>query len=95
MKETTMNILKELIQKYPALVACETDIEKAFSCLLKTYQAGNKLLLCGNGGSAADCEHIVGELMKSFKKKRPIPAEEKAVLAQTAEGVVRIPSQRG
>ena len=81
-----MNILKELIQKYPALVACETDIEKAFSCLLKTYQAGNKLLLCGNGGSAADCEHIVGELMKSFKKKRPIPDTEKAVLAQTAEG---------
>ena len=86
MKETTKMILKDLIKKYPALAACERDIEKACACLVKTYQTGKKLLLCGNGGSAADCEHIVGELMKSFKKKRPIPAEEKAVLCQTAEG---------
>lgn len=86
MKQTTIKILEELIQKYPTLVACETDIQNAFLRLLETYQAGNKLLLCGNGGSAADCEHIVGELMKSFKKKRPIPDTEKAVLCQTAEG---------
>jgi D-sedoheptulose 7-phosphate isomerase len=86
MKETTKNILKELIEKYPALLGCEQDIEAAFMCLLHTYESGKKLLLCGNGGSASDCEHIVGELMKSFKKKRPIPAEEKAVLSKTEEG---------
>lgn len=86
MKETTKKILDGLIKKYPALSACEKDIAAAFTLLSETYKAGNKLLLCGNGGSAADCEHIVGELMKSFKKKRPISAEEKAVLCQTAEG---------
>ena len=86
MKETTKNILNELIEKYPVLADCERDIEAAFIRLLHTYQRGNKLLLCGNGGSAADCEHIVGELMKSFKKKRPISTEEKAVLSKTEEG---------
>ncbi len=86
MKETTKKILEDLLEKYPALSACEKDIAATFTLLADTYRGGNKLLLCGNGGSAADCEHIVGELMKSFKKKRPIPAEEKSVLCRTAEG---------
>lgn len=86
MKETTKRILEGLTKKYPALSACENDIAAAFTLLKETYRSNNKLLLCGNGGSAADCEHIVGELMKSFKKKRPIPEGEKVVLCQTEEG---------
>lgn len=64
--------MQELLTRYPALSACRADIEKALALIIQTYRQGGKLLLCGNGGSAADCEHIVGELMKGFLKKRPI-----------------------
>ena len=82
MKETTRVILAETIKKYPCLTACEKEIESAFEILLKAFANDKKLLLCGNGGSAADCEHIVGELMKSFKKSRALSMEEKQSLAQ-------------
>ena len=82
MKETTRVILAETIKKYPCLTACEKEIESAFEMLLKAFANDKKLLLCGNGGSAADCEHIVGELMKSFKKSRALSMEEKQSLAQ-------------
>ena len=72
MKETTRMILKELIEKYPQLSNIESDISKAFELLYDTYKNGNKILLCGNGGSSSDSEHIVGELLKSFKKCRAI-----------------------
>ena len=49
-----------------------TDIEKAFNLILDTYKKGGKVIVCGNGGSAADSEHIVGELMKGFMLKRPV-----------------------
>lgn len=64
-----------LYEKYPALEVCRTDIEKALEMLLFTYRNGGKVLLCGNGGSAADCEHIVGELMKGFLLKRTVTDE--------------------
>lgn len=67
--------MNELLKRYPALGAAEAEITAAFELLVKTYENGGKLLLCGNGGSAADCDHIVGELMKSFKLKRPIKPE--------------------
>ncbi len=47
--------------------------EAAVSMLVSCFRSGGKLLLCGNGGSAADCAHIVGELAKGFRKKRPLP----------------------
>lgn len=72
MKSTTNDILEELIEKYPSLEVVKQDILKAFIITLNTYQNGGKLFACGNGGSAADSEHIVGELMKSFKKPRSI-----------------------
>jgi len=56
----------------PNLVVCEDDIVLAFNIICESYKAGGKLLLCGNGGSAADCEHIVGELMKGFRLKRHV-----------------------
>jgi D-sedoheptulose 7-phosphate isomerase len=56
------------------LETCLPAIEAALAMLQETYRSGRKVLLCGNGGSAADCEHIVGELMKGYTRKRPLPA---------------------
>lgn len=64
--------MEKLLKRYPALEVVSEEIRTAFSLLKETYENSGKLLLCGNGGSAADCDHIVGELMKSFKAKRPI-----------------------
>lgn len=61
-----------LIDRYPKLIVCKEDIIKAFELILDTYSNERKLLVCGNGGSASDSEHIVGELMKEFKLKRKI-----------------------
>ena len=66
-------MLNELIERYPSLAACREDIEAAKNTITDCYEKGGKILLAGNGGSAADCEHIVGELMKGFLLKRPIP----------------------
>jgi len=60
----------ELIAKYPALACVHGSIISAYKLLLEAYVSGCKTLIAGNGGSAADAEHIVGELMKSFKRKR-------------------------
>ena len=64
--------LSELIGRYPLLRECAPDIEQAFSLLRDCYRAGNKLLICGNGGSAADADHWSAELMKGFLHKRPL-----------------------
>lgn len=74
--------LAVLVKRYPALQACEKDLEAAFELLVAAYQNGNKLLICGNGGSAADSEHMVAELMKGFLKRRPIPAVHATQLEQ-------------
>ena len=70
--------MKDLLARYPALEVCKEDILKARDALIECYENGGKLLLCGNGGSCADCDHIVGELMKGFLKKRPLSDEKKA-----------------
>ena len=75
-----MTSLLSLFQRYPSLEACEPELRAAFDLLATVFQSGNKLLVCGNGGSAADSEHMVGELMKGFLKRRPIPAEDAAKL---------------
>ncbi|THF76689.1 D-sedoheptulose-7-phosphate isomerase [Cohnella fermenti] len=72
--------LSSLTAKYPDLSACREDIEAAYRCLSRAYEAGGKLLVCGNGGSAADSEHIVGELMKGFMSKRPLSAGRRGLL---------------
>ena len=64
--------MEKLLKRYPSLAAASEEIRSAFSLLTETYKNSGKLLLCGNGGSASDCDHIDGELMKSFKAKRPI-----------------------
>lgn len=70
-------MLTELLNRYPQLSACEESIKSATAAMIGCYQKGGKLLLCGNGGSAADCDHIVGELMKGFLKKRPLSSRQK------------------
>ena len=70
-----MNHLDELMERYPALSTIRTDIEAAYRALSDCFASGGKLLVCGNGGSAADADHIVGELMKGYLKRRPVPDE--------------------
>ena len=55
-----MDHLAELLSRYPVLAVCRGDIEAAFHALVDCFAAGGKLLVCGNGGSAADADHIVG-----------------------------------
>lgn len=64
-----------LVERYPKLECCKNDIEKAYSIIEKAYNKDKKLLIAGNGGSAADSEHIAGELMKKFKIPRPVDPE--------------------
>lgn len=67
-----MMYIDELCERKERLSAIKFDIVRAFEVLRDCYKAGNKVMICGNGGSAADASHITGELMKGFKKKRPI-----------------------
>jgi D-sedoheptulose 7-phosphate isomerase len=69
-----MNHLATLLKKYPELAAVTAEIEAARDLLVASYRQGGKTLICGNGGSASDSEHIVGELMKGFLMRRPVPA---------------------
>ena len=66
---------KSLYERFPNLCDVREDIEKVVSMMLETYRSGGKILLCGNGGSCADCDHIVGELMKSFMYERKPKAD--------------------
>ena len=75
-----MEIFTELVQRYPELECCIGQIEEAGKAILAAYRNKKKLLACGNGGSGADAEHIVGELMKEFYIKRPLGTEEKQAL---------------
>lgn len=70
-----MDILKSLFERNPDLENCQVEIEKTAALLIHTFEKGGKLLVCGNGGSAADSEHIVGELMKGYRLPRPVPED--------------------
>lgn len=91
--------IETLIERSPKLIVCKEDIIKAYEILEKAYSKERKLLVCGNGGSASDSEHIVGELMKEFKLKRKvyayqaeamkvIDAEMGATLAENLQGAL-------
>jgi D-sedoheptulose 7-phosphate isomerase len=88
MKESALNArvekqLEILIERYPSLDVVKKDIFEAYRILEYSYTHGDKLLVCGNGGSAADSEHIVGELMKGFKKPRKLGETAREVLRKT------------
>lgn len=78
MKELKENIAKHIVilcERYPALESVKEEIEEAYFLLAESYKNDGKLLVAGNGGSAADAEHIVGELMKGFKLPRKLDAD--------------------
>ena len=75
MEEKTRACLDLLVERYPVLAPLKGDIYTAYTMLRDCYEAGGKLLLAGNGGSCADAEHIVGELMKGFKLPRKLRPE--------------------
>lgn len=82
-EKNTAELMAELFERYPQLEPCKDDFEKAFAALKESYKAGGKLLVAGNGGSAADSEHIVGELMKSFLFNRKIDQGVESELVRT------------
>lgn len=89
--------MENLLKRYPALEVCASDIQVALELMIDTYKNGGKILVCGNGGSASDSEHIVGELMKGFISKRPVNDEripdEIAKNLQGSLPAISLPSQ--
>lgn len=70
------DMLKELMERYPELGSTKSEIINARNMVINTLEKGGKVLLCGNGGSAADCDHISGELLKGFLNKRPLTQDD-------------------
>ena len=71
-KASTLAKVGDLISRYPALEVCREDLLAALEAICESYHGGHKLMACGNGGSASDAEHIVGELMKGFLLPRKL-----------------------
>lgn len=88
LEERLVKHIDTLISRYPQLECVKQSIVNAYLIMEECYERGGKLLVAGNGGSAADSEHIAGELMKRFKIPRPISAE-------YAEKLVEIDPERG
>jgi len=88
MEQRLMKHVDLLCERYPKLVECREDIITAYKIMEEAYENDHKLLVAGNGGSAADSEHIAAELMKRFKTPRPCPQE-------FAEKLKKIDSERG
>lgn len=72
--------VNELVVHRPPLSVCKAEVERFCDLLISSYKKGGKVLVCGNGGSASDAAHIVGELMKGFLKRRSLPPNEKQQL---------------
>jgi len=77
-------ILNKLCDRYPLLTSVRSNILQAAEMIIDSYAKGGKLLVCGNGGSSSDSEHLVGELMKSFELRRPVGADIAKKLTQVS-----------
>lgn len=89
-----MKYVSELTERYSALLPIKEDIEAAISRIIECYKSGGKLLLCGNGGSASDSDHMSGELLKGFLSKRvPVGEELSKLESELSEDAVKL--QRG
>ena len=82
MEDKLIKHIDNLIDRYPKLIVCKGDIVKAYEIMEEAYSSERKLLVSGNGGSASDSEHIVGELMKEFKLKRKVYGKQAAALME-------------
>lgn len=78
--KTSKELFNELFERYPVLSECEEEIYCAYKLMRESYISGGKVMACGNGGSSADADHIVGELMKGFLLKRKIESNGNEVL---------------
>lgn len=88
LRETLQRHVDQLLDRYPMLVSCREELNAGYLMLEACYERGNKLLIAGNGGSAADAEHMSAELMKSFKLKRPLTKD-------ITEAMIKIDAVRG
>jgi D-sedoheptulose 7-phosphate isomerase len=79
-KQSEQEILLDFFTRHPNLKNIETDLLKAYKIMRKSFTDGGQLLICGNGGSTADCDHIVVELIKSSELRRPITAAQREAL---------------
>lgn len=79
-------ILERLLERFEALAPLSKEIWQAYFLLRDCYRKGGKVLVCGNGGSAADAEHIVGELMKGFIKPRKLNENQKSLFSKEKNG---------
>ena len=70
-----MDAINELVLSFKNLRMLEDEVRTSANLITESFSNGNKLLLCGNGGSCADCEHIAGEMVKQFAKERPLNPE--------------------
>lgn len=91
-----MNYVDNLIERYPALSVCREDINAAIDAIVTMHRNDGQLLLCGNGGSASDCEHISGELLKGFISKRPVsecdlPGIDEDMRSRLQRGIAAVP----
>lgn len=82
MKQITHNFVDSFFARHPDLMHLQGQILQACNMLITAFQNDNQLLLCGNGGSCADCDHIAGEFLKGFLLKRPVNAELKNKMAE-------------
>lgn len=78
-------ILQTLLRRHPGLSVCEAQIKESYHLLKACFDGGHRLYLCGNGGSAADCEHIAGELLKGFMLPRKLPQDQQLALAKAGD----------
>lgn len=84
MKEIAMEQIEILIERYPQLDVIKNDLIQTVDKIIEAYKNGNKIMVCGNGGSAADSLHIVGELMKAFVLPRKLPVEVQNKIAKVS-----------
>lgn len=82
-----IDYLKRMIERYPALESVSGEVRSAYEILCGCYRQEGKLLVCGNGGSASDAEHIVGELMKGFYRRRSLSKKEKEIFGELGENL--------
>jgi D-sedoheptulose 7-phosphate isomerase len=87
--DETADILTDLVRRRPEIAPITDQVQAAFDLLRTAFAGGHKLLACGNGGSAADAAHIVGELMKGMSRRRPLRREESAAFEVLASAEQR------
>lgn len=83
LKPSTLRSIDDMVHRYPILSHLREEIARAAEVICDSHLAGGKLLVCGNGGSAADAGHIVGELVKSFVLRRAIEPKDRIILQQS------------